>query len=140
NIKFIFDEWGCRNRRPPGGSDGLRPTGMVTPLSYALLLHELYRRSDMVAASCATGGLYTVLIDNTGEAVGYSAEGLVLKIMGTHFANAIPLEVSGNSPQQAVRGTPFVDAPLSPVGSPTYPLDLVAALTSDRKSFILSVV
>lgn len=140
DIKFIFDEWGCRYRRTPGASPGFRSTGMVTPLSYALLLHELYRRSSMVAASCATGGLSTVLIDNTGEAVGYSAEGLVLKIMGTHFANAIPLEVSGNSSQEPVSGTPFVDAPLSPVGSPTYPLDVVAALSADRKSFILSVV
>lgn len=139
NIKFIFDEWGCRYRRTPNGG-GFRPTGMVTPLSYALLLHELYRRSDMVAASCATGGLYTVLFDDTGETVGYSAEGLVLKIMGTHFAGALPLEVTGNSPQQPVSGTAFVDAPLEPVGSPTYPLDIVAALSGDRKTFILSVV
>jgi alpha-N-arabinofuranosidase len=140
NIKFIFDEWGCRYHRSSGGNAGFRPTGMVTPLSYALLLHELYRRSGMVAASCATGGLYTVLMDNTGEAVGFSAEGLVLKIMGTHFANALPVEVSGNSPQQPVTGTPFVDVPLAPVGSPTYPLDIVAAVSGDRKRFILSVV
>lgn len=138
NIKFIFDEWGCRYHRSPNG--GFRQTGMVTPLSYALLLHELFRRSDMVAASCATGGLYTVLTDSTGEAVGFSAEGLVLKVMQTHFGNVLPVDVSGNSPQQPVSGTPFVDAPLEPVGSPTYPLDVFAALSGDRKSFILSVV
>jgi alpha-N-arabinofuranosidase len=39
-----------------------------------------------------------------------------------------------------VRGTPFVDIPLSPIGSPTYPLDVVAALSGDRKTLILSVV
>jgi alpha-N-arabinofuranosidase len=103
-------------------------------------LHELFRHSNMVAASCPTGGLFTVLIDNTGEAVGFAAEGLVMKIMGTHFAGALPVTVSGNSPQQPVRGTPFVDIPSVPIGSPTYPLDVVAALSSDRKTFLLSVV
>lgn len=138
NIKFIFDEWGTRFRTRKRGFR--RPAGMVTPLSYALYLHELFRHSDMVAASCPTGGLFTVLVDKTGKAVGFSAAGLVLKIFGTHFANALPVEVSGNSPQQPVSGTPFVDIPLSPIGSPTYPLDVVAALTGDRKTFILSVV
>ena len=96
----------------------LRPPGMLTPLSYALYLHELLRRSDMVGASCATGGLGTVLIDSTGEAVGFSAEGLVMKILQTHFPNALPVAVSGNSPQQPVRGTPFVDIPLVPHRKP----------------------
>ena len=140
NIKFIFDEWGCRYRSPDGSRGFFRPTGMVTPLSYALFLHELFRHSDMVAASCPTGGLYTELIDNAGEAVGYAAEGLVMKIMGTHFAGARPVQVDGNSPPQPVSGTPFVDIPLSPIGSPTYPLDVVAAFSGDRKTFLLSVV
>ncbi|MGH9405368.1 MAG: alpha-L-arabinofuranosidase [Terriglobia bacterium] len=138
NIKFIFDEWGVRYRSADG--KGHRPAGMVTPISYALLLHELFRRSGMVAASCPTGGLYTVLVDSTGEAVGFSAEGLVLKLMSNHFAGALPLDVNGNSPQQPVSGTPFVDIPLAPIGSPTFPLDVVAALSSDRATLILSVV
>ena len=138
NIKFIFDEWGVRYRSADGKSH--RPPGMVSPLSYALFLHELFRHSDRVAASCPTGGLFSVLVDDTGQAVGFSAEGLVMKIMGTHFPGALPVEVSGNSPQKAVRGTPFVDIPSVPIGSPTYPLDIVAALSDDRKTLILSVV
>ncbi len=138
NIKFIFDEWGVRYRSADGKSH--RPEGMVSPLSYALLLHELFRHSDMVAASCPTGGLYTVLIDNTGEAVGFSGEGLVMKLMANHFAGAHPVDVSGNSPQQPVTGTPLVDIPKVPIGSPTYPLDVFAALSADRKTLILSVV
>jgi alpha-N-arabinofuranosidase len=138
NIKFVFDEWGARYQTAE--RQILRPPGMLTPLSYALYLHELLRHSDMIGASCATGGLGTVLIDSTGEAVGYSAEGLVLKLFQTRFLNALPVAVSGNSPQQPVRGTPFVDIPLSPIGSPTYPLDVVAALSGDRKTLILSVV
>jgi alpha-N-arabinofuranosidase len=137
-IKFIFDEWGCRHRNQTGAS--YQPPGMLTPLCYALFMNEMFRNSDMVGASCATGGLGTVLADNTGEITGFSAEGLVLKIMATHFANAMPLQVSGNSPQEAVPGTPWVDVPKTPIGSPTFPLDVVAALSSDRKRLILSVV
>lgn len=138
NIKFIFDEWGVRYRSADGRNH--RAPGMISPLSYALYLHELFRHSDMVAASCPTGGLYTVLIDDTGEAVGFAPEGLVMKLMANHFSDARPLAVSGNSPQQPVQGTPFVDTPSVPIGSPTYPLDIMAALSGDRKWLILSVV
>jgi alpha-N-arabinofuranosidase len=137
NIKFIFDEWGCRHRQI-GGS--YQPPGMLTPLAYAMFLHEMFRHSDMVAASCATGSFGTVLIDGFGEATGFSAEGLVLKLMANHFGGALPLQLSGNSPQQPVPGTPWVDIPKVPIGSPTYPLDMVAALSHDRKTLIFSVV
>jgi alpha-N-arabinofuranosidase len=137
NIKFIFDEWGCRNRRMTGSN---QVPGMLTPLAYALFLNEVFRHSDVVQASCATGGLGTVLIDDTGEAVGLSAEGLVLKIMANHFTNALPVLVTGNSPQLPVPGTVFVDIPNVPIGSPTYPLDVTAALSSDKRKLIFSVV
>jgi alpha-N-arabinofuranosidase len=138
NVKFIFDEWGARHRNPTGSR--YQPPGMLTPLCYALFLNEMFRHSDMVAASCATGSLRTVLVDGTGEATGYSIEGLVLKIMATHFGGACPVPVGGNSPQPAVPGTPWVDTPKVPIGSPTYPLDTVAALSGDRRCLILSVV
>lgn len=81
-----------------------------------------------------------MLTDHTGEAVGLAAEGVVMKLMQTHFINAIPVEVDGDSPQQLVPGTPFVDRGTKPTGSPTYPLDVLAAFSSDRKRFIISVV
>lgn len=137
-IKFIFDEWGIRYRSADGKNH--RAPGMISPLSYALYLHELFRHSDMVAASCPTGGLYTVLINDMGEAVGFAPEGLVMKLMANHFAGALPVAVGGNSPQRPVQGTPFVDVPAVPIGSPTYPLDVVAALSGDRRIFILSLV
>jgi alpha-N-arabinofuranosidase len=137
NIKFIFDEWGCRNRLMSGAA---QTPGMLTPLAYALFLNEVFRHSDVVQASCATGGMGTVLIDDTGEATGLSAEGLVLKIMANHFTNALPVAVRGNSPQQAAPGTVFVDIPNVPIGSQTFPLDVTAALSNDRKKLIFSVV
>jgi hypothetical protein len=67
---------------------------MLMPLSYALCLHEIFRHSGMVEASCATGGL-RLLTDNTGEAVGFAAEGVVMKLLQTHFLNALPVASTG---------------------------------------------
>ncbi|MGA2571345.1 MAG: hypothetical protein ABSF23_12565 [Terracidiphilus sp.] len=141
NIKFIFDEWGNRLRSASGNGGGgfMRQSGMLMPLSYALCLHEMFRHSDMIAASCATGGL-RLLTDHTGEAVGFAAEGVVMKLMQTHYINALPVAVDGDSPQPLVSGTPFVDRGTKPTGSPTYPLDVLAAFSGDRKKFLISVV
>jgi alpha-L-arabinofuranosidase len=136
-IKFIFDEWGARYR-VQGGS--IRPQDMVTPLSYAVFLHEMFRHSGMIRASCPTGGFNTLLFDNTGDAIGLGAEAIVIKIFRTHFAGALPVAVSGDSLQPAMRGTAFGDMGPTPTGRPTYPLDVVAAFSPDRRTFILSVV
>ena len=137
DIKFIFDEWGNRNRTMSGNGGGGfgRSTGMLTPLSYALLLHELFRHSDKVYASCATGGL-RVLTDSSGDGVGMAAEGVVFKLLQNHFLNALPVAVDGDSPQPLLSGTAFVDRGVKPTGSPTYPLDVLAAFSSDRKKFL----
>jgi len=137
NIKFIFDEWGNRPRSADGQNHPL--PGMLVPLSYALCLHEMFRHSDQITASCATGGL-RLLTDITGDAVGFPAEGVVMKLMQTHFLGAFPITVDGDSPQQQVRGTNFVDKGPTPTGSQTYPLDILAAFSGDRKRFLLSVV
>jgi alpha-N-arabinofuranosidase len=99
----------------------------------------MFRHSDMIAASCATGGL-RLLTGPTGEAMGFAAEGVVMKLLQTHFINALPVAIDGDSPQQLVPGTPFVDRGTKPTGSPTYPLDVLAAFSSDRKKFIISVI
>lgn len=137
DIKFIFDEWGNRPRSADGQNHPL--PGMLTPLSYALCLHEMFRHSDKIAASCATGGL-RVLTDISGDGVGLSAEGVVMKLIQTHFADARPVHVDGDSPQQQVRGTNYVDKGPTPTGSPTYPLDVLAAFSGDRKRLLVSIV
>ncbi len=137
DIKFIFDEWGNRPRSADGQNHPL--PGMLTPLSYALCLHEMFRHSEKITASCATGGL-RVLTDISGDGVGFSAEGVVMKLMQTHFPDARPVPIDGDSPQQQVRGTNFVDKGPTPTGSPTYPLDVLAAFSGDRKRLLISVV
>jgi alpha-N-arabinofuranosidase len=135
-IKFIFDEWGNRNRQMGGN---FQAPGMLNSLCYALLYNEMFRNSDMIESSCATGGMGGVQIDGFGNATGLSAEGLVTKLMSAHFIGARPVAVSGNSPQPAIPGTVFVDIPPDPIGSPTFPLDVTAAISSDKKKLVISV-
>ncbi len=139
NIKFIFDEWGTRF--PNANGTGMtRRTGMVLPMSYAIFLHEMFRHSSMISASTPTSSFNHIVIDAGGDGVGHTAGGLVIKLMRTHFANALPVQMTGNSPQPMVSGTTWVDIGTKPTGSPTYPLDVLAAFSADRKKFMLSVV
>jgi alpha-N-arabinofuranosidase len=92
-----------------------------------------------VQASCATGGL-RVLTDASGDGVGMTADGVVMKLLQNRFLDARPIAVDGNSPQPLVPGTPFVERGTTPTGSPTYPLDVLAAFSGDRKTFFISVV
>lgn len=48
--------------------------------------------------------------------------------------------MSGNSPQKPVQGTIGVDKPRVSSGSDTYPLDVAAALTNDRKKLTVALV
>ena len=80
------------------------------------------------------------MTDNSGDGVGIANEGVVFKLLQNHFLNALPVAVDGDSPQPLVPGTAFVDRGIKPTGSPTYPLDILAAFSSDRKKFLISVV
>ena len=93
----------------------------------------------MIQASCATGGLRQ-LTDPSGEAVGLAAEGVVMKLMQTKFLNALPIAVDGDSAQPLMQGTAWIDRGTKPTGSPTYPLDVLAAFSADKKKFVISVV
>jgi alpha-N-arabinofuranosidase len=57
-----------------------------------------------------------------------------------NFVGAIPVAISGNSPQPAPKFPPGGDEPKTSSGSPTYPLDIFAALSADKKFLIVSVV
>jgi alpha-N-arabinofuranosidase len=140
NIQFAFDEWAPRNR-PVSPSAGVPAgTAMLNPMTNALVYHEFFRHSDMVAMAVATGGMGTLALDAYGEAIGFRMEGLVMKLLHDRFAGALPVAVTGNSPQQAIKGTVWVDLPQRPSGSPTYPLDVFAALSADRGKLAISVV
>jgi alpha-N-arabinofuranosidase len=140
NIKFAFDEWSPRNRSVNPGAVAPVSHPMLNPMTNALVYHEFFRHSDMVALGVATGGMGTLANDTHGDAVGFRMEGLVIKVLHDHFAGALPVAVTGNSPQHTIKGTVGIDTSARPSGSPTYPLDVFAALSADRKTLAISVV
>ena len=118
HVPYWIDEWAPGRGRGFGGT-----------ISAAVTLHEMYRYSHyvMMAGLTSVGSLYT---SNDVKAT-ISATGLLFKLYIEHQGD-IPLGLTGNSPQKAMKGTAFIDIPLEPSGSPTYPLDIVA--TKDSKS------
>ncbi len=126
NIKLIIDEWAGGGR-----------SGFMRALCAAEGLQEMFRHTQIIKM-----GAYTAFISNVrhdGADATYSATGLVFKLYRHHFGT-IPVEVSGNSPQRPVKGTVGVDKPLVSSGSDTFPLDVAAALTEDRKTLTVAVV
>jgi alpha-N-arabinofuranosidase len=140
DIKFAFDEWSPRNavvdpKNPPAPSNP-----MMNPMVNALVYHEFFRHSDKVGLGIATGGMGLTSTDANGDINGFRMEGLVMKVLHDHFAGALPVAVTGNSPQHAVKGVVGIDKSARPSGSPTWPLDVFAALSADRKKLAISVV
>jgi alpha-L-arabinofuranosidase len=139
DIKFAFDEWSPRNRALGNGPAPVNHP-MLNPLTNALVYHEFFRHSDMVALAVATGGMGSVATDTFGDAIGLRMEGQVMKVLHDHFAGALPVAVDGDSPQLPTRGTVGIDKAARPSGSPTYPLDVLAALSPDRRRMAVSIV
>jgi alpha-N-arabinofuranosidase len=139
DIKFAFDEWSPRNRAVGSGPAPVSAP-MLNPLTNALVYHEFFRHSDKVGLAVATGGMGTVAVDTFGDAIGLRMEGQIMKVLHDHFAGALPVAVSGNSPQRPTKGVVGIDNSARPSGSPTYPLDVFAALGADRKTLAISVV
>ena len=139
DIKFAFDEWSPRNRSVGSGpAPALNP--MLNPLTNALVYHEFFRHSEKVGLAVATGGMGGVASDTFGDAIGLRMEGQVMKVLHDHFAGALPVAVTGTSPQRPAKGTVGIDNSARPSGSPTYPLDVFAALGADGKKLAISVV
>jgi alpha-N-arabinofuranosidase len=80
-------------------------------------------------------------LDYTPTAAVFNTTGLVYKLYGDSFVpGSIPVALVGNSPQPAPQYPVGGDQPETNSGSPTYPLDMFAALTPDRKYLTLAVV
>ena len=121
-----------------GGGGGARggPT-LKTALAYGMLLNEWMRHSDYLTMGARTMG--TSALDITPTASTYNTIGLTYKLFGEQFPGTIPVALDGNSPQPATNPN-YADEPKVRSGSPTYPLDMFAALTPDKKTLVVSVV
>ena len=124
-----IDEWAYSSR---GG-------GVSYPVypSYAWVFHEMFRHSDIFQMAAYT--FATSLLSRDGTNVTLNANGLVFKIYRDHFG-LIPVEVSGNSPQPKPTDPPGGEQPVVNAGSDTFPLDIVAAWTGDRRTLTVAAV
>lgn len=129
-IKYVITEWRGKKREGQVGA-------VESALSAAATLNEMFRHSDIIAMAGYTG--FSSLIAHDATDAVYSPVGLVFKLYKKHFGT-LPLEVSGNAPQKEVKGTVGVDKPVVSSGSNTYPLDIMASFSEDKRKLILSIV
>src|SRR5208337_4547633 len=119
-----------------GGFD--RGVNLKLALAYGMLFNETLRHTDFLTMSAHTMGVST--LDYNSTAATFNTTGLLFKLYGEHFVGSMPVALSGNSPQPAPKYPIGGDQPKTNSGSPTYPLDMFAALTPDRKYLTVAVV
>ena len=79
-----------------------------------------------------------MMSENRTEAI-LNPTGMLFKMYRDHFGT-IPVEVSGSSPQPKPAFPAGGDQPAVNPGSDTYPLDVSAALSEDRKTLAIAVL
>ena len=105
--------------------------------AYAWNFHEMFRHSDLyqLAALTFITGTYNAA---RGQAV-LNPTGMLFKLYRDHYGT-IPVDVSGNSPQPKPKALPGGEQPVVNAGSNTFPLDVAAAWTADRKVLTVAVI
>jgi alpha-N-arabinofuranosidase len=127
-VPICLDEWAY---------SGGRPNSYRIVPAYAWTFHEMFRHSDLfqMAAFTFATAMYSA---NHSEAV-LTPTGKLFKLYRDHFGS-IPVEVDGNSPQPKPTDPPGGEQPAVNAGSDTYPLDVVAAWSDDRKTLTVAVI
>ncbi|NMH28616.1 alpha-N-arabinofuranosidase [Flavobacterium silvaticum] len=113
-----------------------KPTLGVT-IGHARGLNELFRHTDLFKMAGFT--FATSCLSFTDVSADYNSTGLLFKLYQEKFGR-IPVSVDGNSPQPNPKWPIGGDQPKENAGGNVYPLDIVAALTSDGKSITISVI
>ncbi len=133
NIFLSIDEYAYF-----GGGFG-RGVNLKQAIAYGMIFNEMLRHTDILTMAAHTTGVSTIDFNRTSSTM--NTLGLLFKLYSNHFVGTIPVAVNGNSPQP---GPKFPvggeDQPAKSSGSPTYPLDMVAALTPDHKYMLVAVV
>lgn len=151
DVRMKADEWHIYEKRFPAiKTDKIflaideyaymaRPASLKSSLAYSMVLNEMLRHSDFLKMAAFTTGASTM--DITPTAAALNATGEVFKLYGEHFGTGtIPLAIDGNSPQPAPKYPVGFAHPQVRAGSPTYPLDVIAALSPDGRSLRIAVV
>ena len=127
-VPIAIDEWAYMG----GGFNSYK----VVP-AYAWAFHEMFRHSDLFQLGAFTFAT-AMMSTNRTDAV-LNPTGLLFKMYRDHFGT-IPVEVSGDSPQPKPIYPAGGDQPAVNPGSDTYPLDVSAALSDDRKTLTFAVL
>ena len=126
-IPMAIDEWAYT-----GAGNSLKGA-----LANAMVLQEMFRHSDIIKMAGHTMGMSS--IDYTDTDAALNTTGLLFKLYRDRFGS-VPVEVGGNSPAPAPLYPVGGDQPKINAGSPTHPVDVVAALSSDGKFLTMAVV
>ena len=105
--------------------------------AYAWAFHEMFRHSDLYQLGGFTFATAMISEDRTDAVL--NPTGLLFKLYREHFGT-IPVEVSGDSPQPKPIYPAGGDQPAVNPGSDTYPLDVSAAFSEDRKMLTIAVL
>ena len=126
-IPMVIDEWAYS-----GARNNLRGN-----LANAMVLQEMFRHSDLIKMAGHTMGTCSIDYNETEAAL--NTTGLLFKLYRDHFGT-VPVQVDGDSPVPAPLYPVGSDQPRVNAGSPTYPVDVTAALTSDGKFLTVAVI
>jgi alpha-N-arabinofuranosidase len=127
-VPLALDEWAYA-RVPPNSYK-------VVP-AYAWVFHEMFRHSDLYRMAAFT--FATSLLSASEQQAVLNPAGLLFKLYRDRFG-VIPVAVSGNSPPPAPKYPVGGEQPRANAGSDTFPVDVVAAWTSDRRSLTVAVI
>jgi alpha-N-arabinofuranosidase len=126
-IPMTIDEWAYT-----GAGNNLKGS-----LANAMVLQEIFRHSDLIRMAGHTMGTASIEYNDTESAL--NTTGLLFKFYRDHFGS-VPVEVGGNSPVPPPLYPVGADQPKVNAGSPTYPLDVTAALTGGGKSLTVAII
>ena len=128
-VPIAIDEWAYSRL----------PANMKQTLGNALAFHEMFRHTDVIQMAGHT--MATSQLDFNANEATLNATGLLFKLYRDHMGT-IPVAVGGNSPAlppvRPAAGSPSPTRPNS--GSPTWPLDVSAALSPDGKLLTIAIV
>lgn len=105
--------------------------------AYAWIFQEMFRHTDIYKMAAQTFAFSLLKRDSATPEL--TANGLVFKLYRDHFGT-LPVDVTGNSPQPKPTEPFGGEQPSVNAGSPTFPLDVVAAWTADRKALTIAVL
>lgn len=125
-VPMAIDEWAYA-----------RPSNLRSALADAFVLQEMFRHSGLIVMAGHT--MATGAVEFSADGAALTATGLLFKMYRDHLGT-VPVRVEGVSQVPAPLYPVGADQPKTNAGSPTYPLDVIAALSSDGKSLTIAVI